>query len=702
MKNQLTLLTISILLCSAPLISDGQTVQEIDRQLDSIKRSNFNDAAKTKQRLDVIADFASKMGWTKQVGYAKIILGYIEQIEGKQRNAIKIFNQTATIAKKIKDDELLARCIGNIGNSFFYLSVYDTAAHYAFDAIRLGEKLNNNLLISYKYGDLGNIMIRTKNYAKATEYLQKAFEYARKAGNEQATINFYNSLGAAYRWLGKPSEMLQSYQNGLAMAKKHNNPRAQQAFHINIAAYYSDNKQIQESLEYLKAAEDIALKIREKINLPTIYGNLSEHYLEQKKFDSAFLYNKKAEILAKENDDKFLLSEIYHTLSLIEEKRENLESALNYRKLNNTLKDELFSEKSQKEIENLKIKYETEKKENAIKLLNSENALQKQTIEGNRLQLLAGQLELDKKNLLLGNQNLLISNQQLELKNNQTVLTKNTLELKNKEQKISILNLSDKNKSLEIQKKNRMMQMGVLAFLLSALACLLFYNRYRLRQKNKLQKAIIKEQDESAKAVIKAEENERSRMSQTLHDGLGQLLSAAKMNLQAFNENLQLNPQMTAIYNNTLMLVDDSIKEMRSVSHQMVTNNVVRTGLANALKELIEKLDSNQLRINLTVNGLLHNIDPDIQVVVYRIIQECINNVIRHAEADNVDIDLNMTNRMLTGSITDNGKGFDVSSIKRSGIGLDNIETRIKFLKGTYKISSTKNSGTSVSFEIPL
>lgn len=690
------------LLVCVPLKFNGQSIDQVDQQLDSVRKANFNEPLKTKRFLEGMANYTSSKGWTKQTAYANIILGYIEQIQGRQRAAIKIFRQVENTAKKIKDGDLLARSVSNIGNSYFYLGSYDTATQYVFDAIRLNEKLKNDLFISYKYGDLGNIMIRTKNYSKAVEYLNTAFDYARKAGNEQATINYYNSIGTAYRELNKLPEMLNSYEMGLEIAKKYNNLRAQEFFLINIASHHSDQKQTLKSIELLKAAEEIALKINEKMHLATIYANLSQGYLNEKDFDNAYSYNKKAELLAKENEDKFLLSEIYITLSLIEEKRKNFDEALSYRKLNDKLKEELFSEKSQKEIENLKIKYETEKKEASIKLLNSENALQKQTIESNRLDLLAGQLELDKKNLQLGNQTLLIDNQQLELKNNQSTLSKNSLELKNKEQKISILNLNDKNKSLEIQKKNRQLLFGIVAFLLSALAAYLLYNRYRLRQKNKLQKAVIKEQDEAAKAIISAEENERGRMSQTLHDGLGQLLSAAKMNLQAVQENLQLNPQMTTAYNNALSLVDSSIKEMRSVSHQMVTNNVVRTGLANALKDLIEKIDSNSLKVNLNVNGLLQNVDPDIQIVVYRIIQESINNVIKHAQANVLHIHLNMEADLLKGSVKDNGVGFDTANIKSRGIGLDSIATRIKFLKGSYNINSSPGKGTEIEFTIPL
>ncbi|OJU28599.1 MAG: hypothetical protein BGN92_09700 [Sphingobacteriales bacterium 41-5] len=683
--------------------AQSQPATYFDKINDSIRNSNWNNISANKAILQSVYKTTADKKMLKQNGYTSILLGYCFQATGRHDSAFYYFRRSVSIASQINDKDLQCRSYGNIGNSHFYQGKFDSAAIYAFKSLRLAEEIKNYNFVSYKYGDLGNIMIRQGNSPKAIEYLNEALKYADIAKNEKAKVNYYNSLAVAFNNTGNAPEALDTYKKGLLLADKFNDIRRKTAFQINIATIYSEKKESQAAIEYLLEAEKNAVKTENDIHLPNIYTNLALEFRRIKEFDKSFEYGKKAELISKKNEDKFLLSEVYETLALTEMSRKNFESALDYERQASRIKSEIFSEKSMKEIENLKAVYETEKKEAQIKLLNSQNELQKQTIAKNNLLLLNNELELDKKNLELGNQNLLISNQALELKSNQFQLAKNDLEIKNREQKINILNLNDKNKTLLLQKKNRQILYGLVAFVLLSAVAYLFYNRYKLKQKAKLQQAVIKEQDEAARAVISAEENERSRMSQTLHDGLGQLLSAAKMNLQAAEDHLIPGDQAAKIYANTLNLLEESIKEMRGVSHQMVTNNVMRKGLANALKEMIEKIESNQLNISLDVNGLQQDIDPEIQLVVYRVLQESISNVIKHAKASKLDIRLNADKDMLTASVEDNGRGFDISNAKiNKGIGLDNIETRIKFLKGKYNIDSSKENGTSLQFEIPL
>lgn len=681
----------------------SQTSVRFDQINDSIRNSSWNNVSGNKAILQAVYNITAKNKMVKQNGYAAILLGYSQQVVGKQDSALYYFRRAQSIASQIKDKELACRSLGNIGNSHFYLGKFDSATIYAFQSLRLAEEIKNYNFVSFKYGDLGNIMIRQGNNIKAVEYLNDALKYADVAKNEKAKINYYNSLAVAYNNAGNASEALKTYNKGLELAEKYNDIRRKTAFLINIATIYSEKKESAEAIRYLLNAEQAAIQTNNYVHLPNIYTNLALEFRRTNNFDRSFEYAKKAEEIAKKNEDKFLQSENYETLALVEMSRKNFEAALNYQREAAKLKAEIFSEKSMKEIEALKALYETEKKQARINLLNSQNELQKQTIAKNELLLLNNELELDRKDLQLGNQQLTLTNQNLELLNKQALLVKNDLVIKNNQQKINILNLNDKNKTLLIQKKNRQILFGIMAFALLAATAYLFHNRYKLKQKARLQAAVIDEQDKAARAVISAEENERSRMSQTLHDGLGQLLSAAKMNIQAAIENLPPEYKTNKIYANTLQLVDESINEMRSVSHQMVTNNVMRLGLANALKELIEKINSNKLNVTLNVDGLLQKIDTDIQLVVYRVLQESIANVIKHSQATILDIALRLEEQYLKASVKDNGVGFELSKIPTAkGIGIDNIKTRVKFLKGQVNIQTEPGKGTLIEIVIPI
>lgn len=257
-------------------------------------------------------------------------------------------------------------------------------------------------------------------------------------------------------------------------------------------------------------------------------------------------------------------------------------------------------------------------------------------------------------------------------------------------------------KKSEVRLKNMQLIAGTGGVLLLSLLFFSTYKSSKLKHRTELQEVIIQQQDIATKSIVAAEESERQRMSATLHDGLGQLLSAAKMNMQAIETKAKEDDKTLKSYQKILSLLDDSIKEMRSVSHQMMPGAFMRFGLGAALKELIEKIDTNTLEVNLNVDGLNENYDSNIEIVLYRIFQECVNNVIKHAKATKLFISLSQTDNYIDATIEDNGIGFDLKDTQGKGIGLENIKTRINFLKGILDVNTAKGKGTLIAFHIPI
>ena len=150
-------------------------------------------------------------------------------------------------------------------------------------------------------------------------------------------------------------------------------------------------------------------------------------------------------------------------------------------------------------------------------------------------------------------------------------------------------------------------------------------------------------------------------------------------------------------------MMDESCKEVRSVSHQMMPNALLKSGLASAIKEFIDKLDSRVLKVNLHTEGLNERLDSNVETVLYRVIQECVNNVIKHAGANTLHISLIKDEDGIAATIEDNGKGFDMKDkLKFEGIGLKNIASRIGYLKGTVDFDSKPGSGTLVAIHVPI
>jgi signal transduction histidine kinase len=230
------------------------------------------------------------------------------------------------------------------------------------------------------------------------------------------------------------------------------------------------------------------------------------------------------------------------------------------------------------------------------------------------------------------------------------------------------------------------------------------YNKYKLRKEAQLQAEVMRQQELATRAVIKAEEEERQRIARDLHDGIGQMMSAARMNLSAFESETQFGSEVQKkSFEQIVYLVDDSCKELRQVSHNMMPNALLKSNLTSAIHDFTDKLDKKSLEIHLFSEGLDERLDSNTETILYRVIQECVNNVIKHAGATTLDISVIRDKEGISATIEDNGKGFDTSDKgKFEGIGLKNIFTRVEFLKGTVEFDSATGRGTAVSIQVPL
>ena len=200
-----------------------------------------------------------------------------------------------------------------------------------------------------------------------------------------------------------------------------------------------------------------------------------------------------------------------------------------------------------------------------------------------------------------------------------------------------------------------------------------------------------------------AEENERKRIASDLHDGVGQTMSAARMNLSALSHSINLETdEQKNNFDKIKLLIDESCNEVRTVSHNMMPGSLAKKGLAQAVKEFTDKINQQVLQINFHSDGFDKSTDVNNETVLYRIIQECVNNVLKHAQAKTLDISLIKDKDGISISIEDNGKGFNINLMNANeGIGLKNIKARVAFLKGIVEWQSSPGRGTLVAIHVP-
>jgi signal transduction histidine kinase len=135
----------------------------------------------------------------------------------------------------------------------------------------------------------------------------------------------------------------------------------------------------------------------------------------------------------------------------------------------------------------------------------------------------------------------------------------------------------------------------------------------------------------------------------------------------------------------------------------MMPNLLLKSGLGKAVVDFIDKIDRRIIKVHLHTEGLNERLDEQIEIVVYRVLQECVNNVIKHSGASQLDISLIKDKDGISATIEDNGSGFDIAQLNAdAGMGLRNMRARVEFVKGTIEFDSTPGNGTLVAIHIPV
>ncbi|MDY8136080.1 sensor histidine kinase [Aquimarina sp. 2201CG5-10] len=209
----------------------------------------------------------------------------------------------------------------------------------------------------------------------------------------------------------------------------------------------------------------------------------------------------------------------------------------------------------------------------------------------------------------------------------------------------------------------------------------------------------------SIRAMIEGQEDERKRIASDLHDRLGSMLSMVKLHYQSVEKNIEhLNISNQRQYSKANLLLDKACAEVRNIAHNMVSGTLTKFGLIAALDDLKDSLeDNNTVNIDLIVHGFKNRLEQKNEINIYRIIQELISNVLKHANASEIVIQLIFNQNGLNLIVEDNGNGFEVNNIsKDGGMGLKNVLSRVDEIKGELNIDSSLDKGTTVTIDIPL
>jgi signal transduction histidine kinase len=220
-------------------------------------------------------------------------------------------------------------------------------------------------------------------------------------------------------------------------------------------------------------------------------------------------------------------------------------------------------------------------------------------------------------------------------------------------------------------------------------------------QKKQLQNAREREQLKEAfereilSSRLEIQEQTFNNIAQEIHDNIGQVLSLARLTLNSIECS---EPAVNEKVGNISVLVGKAVQDLRHLSRSMHTGNIAETGLEKAVKGELDMISrAANYSVNFQFTGGDARLPPQQELILFRIFQEAVNNIIKHARATSIDVGIHHSPDHFAMTIKDNGKGFDINNMESAGIGLLNIRNRTKLIGADLKIDTSPGSGTCIS-----
>lgn len=574
--------------------------------------------------------------------------------------------------KQLKDSNTLNKLI----NYTYQLkdTEPDSAFKYAQIALNKSQQLGLKVQAARSLTNLGAIATATGRFAKALNYQTKALSYWEQARRMDGVAIIKSNMADVYSRMKNYEMQYHLLQEAVDIAEKYHAEKQLGLICTNLGNYFYYQGDYAKAISSFERAAKINKKFNNISILSIDYSNAGGALFMLGKMDKAINYYQLSLKLAQESGNKVQETYAYGNLGEAYEEKNLFKQAEAYYQLSNQIAKELNIKPS--------LSY------NYGKLigLKKKQGLYKEALEW-----------MEKKN---GIDDSLMNTQT----NKQIAEMQTKYQTQEKQQQIALLSSQNTIQQLSIKRKNTLLIGLSIFFILMVLALFLGYSRRYYRQQAIYQTKLFQEKDLAAKALIDAEERERQRIAADLHDGIGQLFSTVKLNLSSLFQRIQFQQaEDQNLANKVEALVDESCKEVRSIAHQMMPNVLLRAGLASAIRDFIDQIDAQTLQIHLEINGLQERLDTDVETVLYRVLQECVNNVIKHAQATKLDIQLSKEEEGISLTIEDNGKGFEIAQTNTAkGVGMKNILSRVDYLKGSVDFSSTSGKGTLVAIYIPL
>ena len=579
----------------------------------------------------------------------------------------------------------------------------DSALIYTKRLLAISEKrgIETNIIHSYNY--FGYLYGLEGNYFMAAKSYYTALGMAEKSKDEKRILDSKRNLTEAYIGLEDNEKALKFGNEALLLAKKRKDNNEIMANLSNLGVIYTNKKDFERARNNFYELQQLATQLKDKdfisvsiyslakvefetkyyekahllfkdllkyyeptsINYASTQIDIAEVYVAQKNYQKAIPIILEAQKTIKKEGGENYLPTSYKLLYEAYKAQGNVTNALKYHEKFMSLNDSLSKESTQSRIRSLQFEYDNTVKESKlqkqdIELL--EEKTQKQQIAQTRnLFLFGGILALTLAGILFwNNQKLNLKNQQIESQKTQIMLAQEQLE--------------NANQNLEYRVTQRTQELAL------------------------ANNEIIHKNEEIKTALYTGQSIERKRVASELHDNVSSLLSAVNMSMQAISGKT-LTETDQKIYQNVREMIKSAYSEVRNISHNIMPTGLEKDGLLSTINQLLEKINLNkQLSFKLESKGMEQRLPVQIELNVYSIVLELINNIIKHSEATEAAILMTTRDDIFNLQVKDNGVGIH----GESGHGMGNIKSRIEALNGSFTYNTENKKGANFDIKIPL
>ncbi|MEM9918712.1 MAG: sensor histidine kinase [Bacteroidota bacterium] len=595
-------------------------------------------------------------------------------------NAIRISESILQLALD-QGNEQAAGTINNIlGISHRYKGQYGLSENFFEEALRIRNRLADSAGVASVYNNLSFLMVERGEFLQAVQYGLKAIRFWERSGERHQLYAPYLNIASAYTENRDYEKAIAFNRKALEIARAYDDPGSVLQAGSGLATTLYENKQYDSAYHYYNQALHYSQVLQDSIAMASTYQALGDILRIKKQTDASMdMVDQSIAIYQSMLDSMGLFYSYLSKSRLFEMKADyqqgllfcqmaedvisgkgglneyknlndqytdlykakgNFAKALEYNERSYELDNQIFSEEKSRQIAEVETKYETEK----LKRENAESAVenQRKTTQRNTLLIVCSLLLLT----LFG-----------------------SIYYYQYRQKINAL-LQRQNEQIHQQQITELLKVQELEFI---------------------------------SARLEGQELERERISKELHDNLGSMMVSAKWQFGNLLEKLDAGGYSKDSLHKANELLEKTYQELRRIAFDISTGNVRRIGIEPALKDLCQSISAGgKLKAIVTTHALSGKLDDKLEITIYRIIQELVSNVLKHAQASKIDIQLNQLDQELNIMVEDNGKGFKPEKITSDGMGLKNIENRVLKLNGTFSIDSGKGAGTTVLINVPL